>query len=65
MAYLRMFLGDQQVDAIFISEIFLESALGNKFIEVEKVLLLQKHAVMVQGKEAQLFFDVDPPMKAR
>jgi len=47
MPYLRMFLGEKQVDEVFISEVLLNSVLGNSVIEEEKQEMLRKH-----GKEA-------------
>ena len=59
MPYLRMFLRDQQIDEVFISDVFLESVLGSHFLEEEKNIMLKKHSI--KNKEADFSFDVYPP----
>jgi len=61
MPYLRMFLQDQQIDEVFISDVFLESVLGNHFLEEEKNIMLKKHAMVKRNTEAEFSFDLYPP----
>jgi hypothetical protein len=44
MPYLRMFLNEQQIDEVFISEVLLNSVLGASIIEEEKQELFKRHA---------------------
>jgi len=61
MPYLRMFLGEQQLDEIFISDVFVESVLGNHFVEEEKKILLDKHAILIKRTKIDPSFDLHPP----
>jgi hypothetical protein len=44
MPYLRMFLNEQQVDEVFISEVLLNSVLGASILEEEKQELFKRHS---------------------
>ena len=61
MPYLRMFLGQTKVDEIFISGVFVESILGNHFLEQEKQKMLLRHADTIRNVELDPFFDLNPP----
>ena len=61
MPYLRMFLGHTQVDEIFISDVFVESVLGNHFLEEEKQRMLYKHADTIRNVELDPLFELFPP----
>lgn len=60
MPYLRMFLGEQQVDEIFISDVFVESVLGNHFVQEEKQRMLEKHATTIKKAKVDPSFDFHP-----
>ena len=62
MPYLRMFLGEKQVDEVFISDVFIESILGNHFLQEEKDIMLHKHAITINDAEPKPTFDVFPPL---
>ncbi len=64
MPYLRMFLGEQQVDEVFISDVFVESILGKHFLQEEKEIMLHKHATIIKDAELDPSFDVFPPSPA-
>ena len=59
MPYLRMFLGEQQLDEVFIPEVILNSVIGTHSLEDEKKCLLQKHAVALRNSETKPVFCVD------
>lgn len=59
MPYLRMFLGEQLVDETYISEVFLQSVLGNHFIEEEKQKMLEKHTPAVRKSAGDPLFTLD------
>ena len=61
MPYLRMFLGEKQVDEVFISDVFVDSILGNHFLQEEKELMLHKHATSIKDAEFDPSFDMFPP----
>jgi hypothetical protein len=61
MPYLRMFLGEKQLDEVFISDVFVDSILGNHFLQEEKELMLHKHATAIKDTELNPSFDVFPP----
>ena len=56
-----MFLGGKQVDEIFISDVFVESILGNHFLQEEKQRMLDKHAATIKEAESDPLFDMYPP----
>lgn len=60
MPYIRMFLGEQQIDEVFISDVFSESVLGNHFIGEEKQRMLDKHAMAIENTEVTPSFDIYP-----
>lgn len=60
MPYLRMFLGEQQVDEIFISDVFVESVLGSHFVQEEKQRMLDKHATTIKNAKVDPSFDFHP-----
>ena len=62
MPYLRMFLGEKQIDEVFISEVFVESILGNHFVAEEKQIMLDKHAGAIKNAALIPFFDFLPPL---
>jgi len=43
MPYLRMFLNEMLLDELFISEVYVQSVLGNHFIDEEKQRMRNKH----------------------
>lgn len=59
MPYLRMFLGEQEIDEIFISEVFLQSVLSNHILEEEKQKMLRNHASVIQNAATAPFFALD------
>ena len=59
MPYLRMFLGEQQIDEIYISEVFLQSVLRNHIIEEEKQKMLEKHRHLFRNSEMIPSFTLD------
>jgi len=59
MPYLRMFLGEQKIDEVFIAEVFLKSILGNYFVHKEKQKLLDSHAVLIRKAEMTPTFTLD------
>ena len=61
MPYLRMFLGHTKVDEIFISDVFVDSILGNHFLDQEKQRMLLKHADTIRNVELDPVFDLFPP----
>ena len=61
MPYLRMFLGEQKMDEVFISEVYLESVLGNHFVEEEKQKMMEKHAITIKNVNMPLSFEIYPP----
>jgi hypothetical protein len=56
MPYLRMFLGDKQVDEVFISEVYVQSILGNHFIEEEKQRMRDKHVLAIRNAQTEATF---------
>jgi hypothetical protein len=62
MPYLRMFISEQQLDEVFISDVFTDSVLGNHFIQEEKQRMLDKHDVTIKKIGTLPYFDLDPPM---
>jgi len=59
MPYLRMFLGEQPIDELFISEVFLQSVLRNHIIEEEKQKMLEKHKLLFRNSEMIPSFTID------
>jgi len=49
MPYLRMFLEEQQIDEVFISEVLLNSVLGASIVEEEKQEMIKKHSKLAQA----------------
>lgn len=62
MPYLRMFISEQQLDEVFISDVFTDSVLGNHFIQEEKQRMLDKHDVTIKKNGTPPYFDLDPPL---
>lgn len=54
-----MFLDEQLVDETFISEVYLQSVLGNHFIEEEKQKMLEKHATEIPRSAVIPSFTLD------
>jgi hypothetical protein len=61
MPYLRMFLGEKQLDEVFFSDVFVDSILGNHFLQEEKEIMLHKHAIIIKDAELDPSFDMFPP----
>ena len=59
MPYLRMFIGEQQIDELFISEVYLQSILRNHIIEEEKEKMLQKNKLLFRNTEIIPSFTLD------
>ena len=51
MPHLRMFLGEQQLDEVFIPEILLQNFSLRSIIEQEKHKLVQKHVAKIKKTE--------------
>lgn len=62
MPYLRMFISEQQLDEVFISDVFTDSVLGNHFIQEEKQRMLDKHDITIKENGMLPYFDLDPPL---
>jgi len=60
MPYLRLFLGEQQIDEVFISEVLLNSVLGTSIIEEEKQEMLKKHGKVANTAGLVFFMDSMP-----
>ena len=59
MPYLRMFLGEQLLDEVFIPEVILNSVIGTHSLEDEKKSLLQKHTIALRNSETKPVFCID------
>jgi hypothetical protein len=59
MPYLRMFLGERQIDETFISEVFLNSVISLHIIDEEKQEMLHRHANEIQSSGIEPSFCVD------
>ena len=46
---------------LFISDVFIDSILGNHFLEQEKERMLLRHADTIRNVELDPFFDLFPP----
>jgi len=60
MPYLRMFLEEQQIDEVFISEVLLNSVLGTSIIEEEKQEMIKKHSKLAQAATFVFCMDAMP-----
>jgi len=60
MPYLRMFLEEQQIDEVFISEVLLNSVLGTSIVEEEKQDLIKKHTKLADATRFVFFMDAMP-----
>lgn len=59
MPYLRMFLGEQQIDEVYISEVLLNSVLSLSIIDEEKQRMLKRQANAIRTAESQPVFCLD------
>jgi hypothetical protein len=59
MPYLRMFLGERQIDETFISEVLLNSVLSLHILDEEKQEMLLRHADEILSTGMQPAFCVD------
>lgn len=59
MPYLRMFLGEKQIDELFISEVYVQSVLGHHFIEEEKQRMRDKHVMSIRNAQTDPLFVID------
>ena len=59
MPYLRMFIGERVVDEVYISEMILQTVLGNHSVAEEKQKLLNKHHMDIQNSGKQPTFTLD------
>jgi hypothetical protein len=59
MPYLRMFLGEQQIDEVYISEVLMNSVLSLHIVDEEKQSMLKQHANLIRNAEVQPIFYLD------
>jgi len=59
MPYLRMFLGEQQIDEVYISEVLMNSVLSLHIVDEEKQSMLKQHANLIRNSEVQPIFYLD------
>lgn len=59
MPYLRMLLGEQQIDEVFISEVLLNSVLSLYIIDEEKQNMLKRNASIIHNEKLQPVFCLD------
>lgn len=59
MPYLRMFLGEQQIDEVYISEVLMNSVLSLHILAEEKQSMLKLHANLISKAEVQPVFYLD------
>lgn len=59
MPYLRMFLGEQQLDEVFIPEVLLAGVTGIHIVEEEKQDILKRHANAIRKVETKPVFYLD------
>ncbi len=60
MPYLRMFLEEQQIDEVFISEVLLNNVLGASIVEEEKQEMIKKHSKLAQAATFVFCMDAMP-----
>ena len=60
MPYLRMFLNEQQIDEVFISEVLLNSVLGTSIVEEEKQEIIKRNAKMANSTTFVFCMDAMP-----
>jgi hypothetical protein len=59
MPYLRMFIDNQQVEEVYISEMVLQTVLGNHSIAEEKQRIIDKHQALITQSGKQPSFTID------
>ena len=59
MPYLKMFLGEQQIDEVFISEILLNSVLSLYIMDEEKQNMLKRNESIIRNEKLQPVFWLD------
>lgn len=58
MPYLRMFLGEQQIDEIYISEVLMNSVLSLHIVD-EETKHAEQHANLIRNATVQPIFYLD------
>lgn len=59
MPYLRMFLDNQPIDEVFISDHLMQTVLGWNIVDEEKQKLQEKHSEIIKRTDLSLSFCVD------
>lgn len=59
MPYLRMFVGEEQLDEVFIPEVLLAGVTGIHIVEEEKQDMLKRHADTIRRAETKPVFYLD------
>jgi hypothetical protein len=59
MPHLRMFLGEQQIDEVFIPEVLLNGTSLNRLIEEEKQNLIDKHVARLRTAQNSPSFYIE------
>lgn len=55
MPHLKMFLGEQHLDEVFIPEALMQQVSLNHLVEQEKQKLIEKHSTEIKKKEGGSF----------
>ena len=59
MPYLRMFLGEKEIDQVLISELLLQSVIGHHTIEEEKERMREKYLAQIRNAGTEPVFTLD------
>ena len=59
MPYLRMFLGENEIDQMLVSDLLLQSVIGQHAIEEEKERMKEKHLIAIRNSGVEPRFTLD------